>query len=71
LTLFGCLYPAAAVLCLLACLVKIKQDCLKLLSAYSRPLPAMSVTGIGSWNNIMLVQVRGTQHLISLDCWQL
>lgn len=54
--LFAALYPPAAVICLFYNLVKIKQDCLKLLVVYRRPVPAQ-LRGIGSWKAVLTVQV--------------
>lgn len=54
--LFAAVYPAAAPLCLLFSLLKVKQDCLKLLLAYQRPVP-LQLNGIGSWNVVLTVQV--------------
>lgn len=55
--LFAAVYPPAAVICLLYNLVKIKQDCLKLLVVYKRPVPAQ-LRGIGGWRAVLTVQVR-------------
>jgi hypothetical protein len=58
LTLFAAVFPAAAPLCLLLTLAKIKLDCLQLTAVQQRPVP-LQLAGIGAWNSVLTVLVRG------------
>jgi hypothetical protein len=58
LTLFAAVFPAAAPLCLLLTLAKIKLDCLRLTAVQQRPVP-LQLAGIGAWNSVLTVLVSG------------
>jgi hypothetical protein len=49
-------FPAAAPLCLLLTLAKIKLDCLRLTAVQQRPVP-LQLAGIGAWNSMLTVLV--------------
>ncbi|WIA15001.1 hypothetical protein OEZ85_001706 [Tetradesmus obliquus] len=56
LTLFAAVFPAAAPLCLLLTLVKLKLDCLRLTAVQQRPVP-LQLAGIGAWNGVLTALV--------------
>ncbi|KAF6264369.1 calcium-activated chloride channel-domain-containing protein [Scenedesmus sp. NREL 46B-D3] len=56
LTLFAAVFPAAAPLCLLLTLAKVKLDCLRLTTVLQRPVP-LQLAGIGAWNSVLTALV--------------
>jgi hypothetical protein len=68
LTLFAAVFPAAAPLCLLLTLAKIKLDCLRLTAVQQRPVP-LQLAGIGAWNRVLTVLVSCQERPATVCHW--